>query len=142
VDQLEEDGGALGQFLASALPPFFAASTEGAGGPAQLPDAVAAIYALRPDLGTPTSGLVDVATADGLTRGLTVIATTPNAKVTMIASDAEMSTLVDRLFSEPGFDLFTALIEILMRRTDNAQVVLDIKQNQMANILRRDLTRD
>jgi inosine-uridine nucleoside N-ribohydrolase len=140
AQQLNEDGGALGQLLASALAPYFASVTQGAGGPAQIPDVVAAIYAVRPELGTPTSGLVDVATADGLTRGLTVIATTTNAKVTMIASDAEMSALVDRLFSEPGFNLFAALIEILMRRPDNAQVVLDVKDKQMANILTRDLT--
>src|SRR5438093_665715 len=50
--ELTRDGGAMGQFLASALTPYFLASTQGAGGQAAIPDAAAAIYALRPELGT------------------------------------------------------------------------------------------
>lgn len=138
--ELTRDGGAMGQFLASALTPYFLASTQGAGGPAGIPDPVAAIYALRPDLGTATSSLVDVATDAGLTRGQTVIATDPNSKIVMIADDAELSALVDRVFSDPNFDINAALGEILASRPDNAKVVLTVKGQAMVRLLERGLT--
>jgi inosine-uridine nucleoside N-ribohydrolase len=138
--KLTEEGGAMGQFLASVLTPYFMASTQGAGGQVEIPDAAAVIYALRPELGTPTSSLVDVATDAGLTRGQTVIATDPTSKITMIADDAELSALVDQVFSDPNFDINAAIGEILMRRPDNAQVVLDVKGPAMARALERGLT--
>jgi len=139
--ELTRDGGAMGQFLASVLTPYFLASTQGAGGPAGIPDAVAAIYALRPELGTATSSLVDVATAAGLTRGQTVIAITLNSKIEMIADDAELSALADQAFSgDPNFDINAALGAILARRPDNAKVVLIVKGQTMVRLLERGLT--
>jgi inosine-uridine nucleoside N-ribohydrolase len=138
--ELTKKGDALGQFLASALTPYFLASTQGAGGPAAIPDAAAVIYALRPELGTATSALVDVATDAGLTRGQTVIATDANSKIAMIADDAELSALADRAFSDPNFDINAALGQILMRRPDNAKVVLTVDGKEMARTLERGLT--
>jgi inosine-uridine nucleoside N-ribohydrolase len=140
VRKLTRDGGAMGQFLASVLTPYFQAETQGAGGEATVPDAAAAIYAVLPELGTATSSLVDVATDAGLTRGQTVMAIDTNSKIFMIADDAELSALVDRVFSEPGFDINAALGAILARRPDNAQVVLDVKGPTMARELERGLT--
>jgi inosine-uridine nucleoside N-ribohydrolase len=140
VRKLTRDGGAMGQFLASVLTPYFQAETQGLGGEASVPDATAAIYALQPELGIPTSALVDVATDAVLTRGQTVMATDTNSKIFMIADDAELSTLVDRVFSEPGFDINAALGAILARRPDNAQVVLDVRGPAMARELERGLT--
>jgi len=138
--ELSTDGGAMGQFLASVLTPYFFASTQGAGGQVAVADATAVIYALRPELGTATASLVDVAADTGLTRGQTVIATDLNSKITMIADDAEMSALADRVFSDPTFDINAALFAILSRRPDNAQVVLDAKGPAMARLLERGLT--
>jgi inosine/uridine nucleosidase len=138
--KLNQKGGAVGQLLAAALTPYFQAETQGAGGQASIPDAAAAVYALRPDLGTATSGLVDVATDNGLTRGQTVMALDPNAKITMIADDAELSALADRVFSDPNFDLNAALFQILSRRPDNAKVVLVVKGRAMTDLLEQGLT--
>jgi inosine-uridine nucleoside N-ribohydrolase len=138
--KLTQHGGAMGQFLASVLTPYFLAETQGVGGEAAIPDAAAAIYALQPELGTATSSLVDVATDAGLTRGQTVMAIDINGKIFMIADDAELSALVDRVFREPGFDINAALGAILARRPDNAQVVLDVKGPAIARELERGLT--
>jgi inosine/uridine nucleosidase len=140
TQELRTDGGAMGQFLASALDPYFFASSQGAGGEQTLADPTAAIYAVRPELGTATSSLVDVATDDGLTRGQTVIATDPNSKVFMIANDAELSALADQAFNDPNFDINAALGAILARRPDNAQVVLTVRGNAMAQRLEQGLT--
>jgi inosine-uridine nucleoside N-ribohydrolase len=139
--RLNQKGGAVGQLLSAALTPYFQAATQGAGGKASIPDVAAAIYALRPELGTATSGLVDVATDAELTRGQTVMGLDPNAKVTMIADDAELSALADRVFSDPNFDINAALFEILSRRPDNAKVVLVVKGRAMAELLEQGLTR-
>lgn len=138
--KLNQKGGAVGQLLSAALAPYFQAATQGAGGKAAIPDVAAAIYALRPELGTATSGLVDVATDSGLTRGETVMGLDPNAKVTMIADDAELSALADRVFSDPNFDINAALFQILSRRPDNAKVVLVVKGRAMAELLEQGLT--
>jgi inosine-uridine nucleoside N-ribohydrolase len=139
-EKLAAEGGAVGQLLASILQPFFASETQGAGGEAPIPDVAAVIFAARPAVGTPTSALVEVVTEQGGLRGQTIIATDPNMKVSMIADDDELSALVDRSFSEPGFNIFAAIGEILARRPDNARVLTTIDGNQIAHILERDLT--
>jgi inosine-uridine nucleoside N-ribohydrolase len=138
--ELTQDGGAMGQFLASALTPYFLALTQGAGGQVTIPDPVTAIYALRPELGTANTALVDVATDAGLTRGQTVMALDTNSKILMITSDAELSALADKVFSDPNFDINAALGAILARRPDNAKVVLVVKGQAMVRVLERGLT--
>ncbi|MEN9938905.1 MAG: hypothetical protein RLZZ387_5484 [Chloroflexota bacterium] len=139
--QLAAEGGALGQFLAAPLGAYMAAQTQGAGGMAAIPDVAAAVYALRPSLGTPQSALVDVSADQALTRGQTVIGLTMQQRVTMIASDEQMSALADQLFTVPGFDFSMALYQILMQRPDNAQVVLEVKGRAMARLAEQALTR-
>lgn len=139
--KLAAEGGALGQFLAGPLSMYMMAGTQGAGGPAAIPDVAAVAYVLQPALGTATAGLVDVATDSGLTRGQTVMGLTAAQKLTMIASDEELSALADRMFSDPTFDLNQAMGAILMRRPDNARVVLEVRGRAMAKLAERALTR-
>ncbi|HWQ15920.1 MAG TPA: nucleoside hydrolase [Roseiflexaceae bacterium] len=137
---LAQEGGALGQFLAQPVGAYMMAQTQGASGPAAIADVAAAVYVLRPHLGQATSALVDVSTDTGLTRGQTVMATTVNQRVTMIATDAQLSELADK-FLTPGFDLALALGQILMSRPDNAQVVLVVKGKTIARLVEHALTR-
>jgi purine nucleosidase len=124
---LAQSGDPLARFLAAPLGYYFAVQTQSGATRTTIPDAVAAVYALRPQIGAAQSGLVDVATDNGLTRGQTVMAFTPIAKVSMIANDDELSALVLQFFSQPGFDINMALGAILARRPDNAKVVLAVK---------------
>lgn len=140
-ERLAKRGGAVGQLLADPVQRYFASQTGGAGGQASIPDAVAAIYALDSSLATTTSALAEVSTGAGVTRGQTIIVTDPGLKITMIASDEEMTALVDRLFSDPNFDLQRAMGEILSRRPDNADFVTAVKARDMAQQLERDLIR-
>jgi inosine-uridine nucleoside N-ribohydrolase len=105
-----------------------------------MPDAAAVIYALKPDLGTPTPALIEVMTSDTVVRGQTIIATDMEEKVIMIADDAELSELADHAFDQ-DFDLDAALFDILQRRSDNAAVVLQVQAAHMSRSLERTLTR-
>ncbi len=164
--RLAQRGGTLGQFLAAVVTPYLSLQTveednsttrasvadqivckrtrgeacKARPTTASIPDAAAVIYALKPDLGTPTSALIEVMTSDNVVRGQTIIATDMEAKVIMIADDAELSDLADQAF-DPDFDLNAALFDILQRRPDNAQTVLDVKGLQMSLLLDRTLTR-
>jgi inosine-uridine nucleoside N-ribohydrolase len=138
---LARSGGPVGQLLAGALMPYFASVTHGAGGMAEIPDVAAVMLAVRPALGTASSGLAVVVTDRGFARGETVIATDPNMKVSIIADDEELSALVDRFFSDPNFDLNAAIGAILMRHPDNANITLSLDGRLMSRILERDLTR-
>jgi inosine-uridine nucleoside N-ribohydrolase len=138
---LAQEGGALGQFLAQPVGAYMAATTQGAGGPVAIPDVAAVAYVLQPALGTSTTGLVDVSTESGLTRGQTVMGLTLAHRLGMIAGDAELSQIADQLFGVPGFDINQTLGAILMRRPDNAHVVLEVRGRAMARLAERALTR-
>jgi inosine-uridine nucleoside N-ribohydrolase len=139
--KLDQRGGAMGDLLAATLTPYFQAETQGAGGDVSIPDVVAAMYAVRPELGKATPGLVDIATDGGLTRGQTVMALDSFSKITMIADDEELSELADRAFTDPNFDINAVMFEILSRRPDNAKIVLVVKSKIMSEMLEHDLTR-
>jgi inosine-uridine nucleoside N-ribohydrolase len=138
---LAEEGGAVGQFLAQPVAAYMLAQTQGAGGQVAIPDVAAVGYLLRPALGTASTGLVDVAKSEELTRGQTVIALTLGQRLAMIAGDAQLSLLADQLFSVPGFDLNQALGLILAQRPDNARVVLEVRGRAMARLAENALTR-
>lgn len=138
--QLTRRGGAVGQLLGAILPIYAQASTGGTSDEVSLADPTAVIYALRGNLGTPTSALVRVVGDEGYARGQTIIADTVNARIAVIASDEELSALADQAFI-PGFDLNAAIFGILSRQPDNATVVLDVEENQIARQLIRGLTR-
>ena len=99
------------------------------GGPTvALFDPTAAVLALHPEYITNRqSGLLVVDPAASFpTRGQTVVALTMQEKITTIADDAELSALADQAMTDPNFDLYAALAEILMRQPDNAQVVMKV----------------
>jgi len=164
--RLAQHGGALGEFLAAVVTPYFSLQTtaepatstrasiadmivckrahgqacNARPSTASIPDAAAVLYALEPDLGTPTPALIEVMTADTVVRGQTIIATDMEEKVIMIADDAELSDLADHAF-DPDFDLDAALFDILQRRPDNAAAVLEVQAAHMSWRLERTLTR-
>jgi inosine-uridine nucleoside N-ribohydrolase len=107
-----------------------------------LPDPVAVIYALENALGTAESALVKPLAGEGvpeLVRGQTIIGLTFNERLAMIASDAELSTIAFNIYNTPGYDLDSALFEILSREPDNALVVTDIDARRMHNLFLRGL---
>jgi inosine-uridine nucleoside N-ribohydrolase len=106
-----------------------------------VPDAAAIMYAIDPGTNTPLPALVKVIDDEGLARGQTVIGTTFNERMTILASDAEVSALADRVFSDPGFNLQAEIGVILMREPDNAQVVLEVDGKKMSRRLVQTLTR-
>lgn len=140
VERLSRRGGAVGQLLAAILPLYTQASTGGVGSEISLADPTAVIYALHGELGTPTSGLVRVITGNGYARGQTIIADTVNGRIPMIADDAELSLLADQAFT-PGFDINAAIGGVLARQPDNANVVLDVDENEIVRLLLRGFTR-
>ena len=95
------------------------------------------IYALANRFGTSQSALVEVLAGPGIpevARGQTIIGLTVNERITMIATDAELSAIAFQVFTDPTFDFGAALYNILVSRPDNAMVVTDINARQMHNI--------
>jgi inosine-uridine nucleoside N-ribohydrolase len=137
VAQRATAGGPIGQLLARVLAPYCQRAALGGGAPT-IPDAAAAIYALRPDLGTATSALVQVITDEGYTRGQTIVADSLAYRVSLIASSSEMSRLASQ-FTAPDFDLQTTIADILRRRPDNVRVVLDVDGPEMVRLLEQTL---
>jgi inosine-uridine nucleoside N-ribohydrolase len=99
-----------------------------------IPDVAAAMYALDSSLGTAESALVKVVTEPSLARGQTVIGLTPNERLSMIASDAELNRLAQQAIADPTFNLPAALDAILAREPYNAQLVTDIEEQRMREL--------
>lgn len=129
---LQTQGSEAAGLIAEPLQNYVAIQT-GPGGrtDASIPDVAAAMYAVDPSLGTVESALVKVTTEPGLARGQTVIGLTWDERVSMIASDAELSQLAEQVST---FELGTALGEILARESDNARLVTDIAAPQMREL--------
>jgi len=134
---LGASGNSVGQLLSRMLVPYAQMSAFGGGGVA-IPDAVAAIYALRPDLGSPRSALVQVMTVEGYVRGQTIVADTLSTRMSLILTADEMSELAQQ-FVKPGFDLQAAIGSVLQRRLDNAQVLLEVNAAEMLRLLEETL---
>ncbi len=139
TQELTNDGGQLGQFLASIFGPYSNALTQGQGGLVGLPDVAAAVYVVQPSVGTPTSGLVRIVTNTDYTRGQTIIAIEPNAKIGLVTDDAQLSGLADQVFTTPNFNLFFALAVFFAQNPDNAQVVLDVYERPLLRLFERRL---
>lgn len=97
-------------------------------------DVAAAIYAVDSSLGTAQSALVKVLTQPSLARGETIIGLTETERLFIIASDAELSRLANQKFTDPTFNLQTALGAILAREPNNARLVTNIKAQQMREL--------
>jgi purine nucleosidase len=81
--------------------------------PSELPDVVAAVYLTYPTIGETTPALVQVV-LDGPARGQTIVATTPQHQILLLASDDELSAIVGRA-QKPEFDL-AAELDVILRR--------------------------
>lgn len=136
LGQLQRRGGPAMQALVPALGAYIYSLSEG-GTQASLPDPSAVIYALANELGTAQSALVEVLAGKKIpevVRGQTVIGLTLNERITMIASDAQLSQIAVDAFTIPNYDLLAALGAILFSQPDNAQVVVDIDARRMEAI--------
>jgi inosine-uridine nucleoside N-ribohydrolase len=140
TQKLTNRGGAVGQLLAAAFGPYAATLTSGEGGEVELPDVAAAVYIVRPNLGTAESALVRVIEDNNEARGQTIIVTDPSLKVGLAANDVQLSDLADRFFSDPNFNLLLEFGMILAANPDNAQVVLEVRGGMMANLFEHRLT--
>lgn len=135
LQTLQTQGSQAAKLIAGPLKNYAVAQTSlGGATDASIPDVAAAIYAVDSSLGTTQSALVKVVTQPGLARGETDIGLTLIERVSLIASDAELSQLADQVLSDPTFDLSTALGDILAREPDNATLVTDIEQARMREL--------
>lgn len=128
------------RFLAPALQQYVAVQIDNTGS-ATIPDAVAAVYAVDPAIGTTESSLVQMVLAAGQTRGESVIALSVSERVAMIADDAELSALAERAFTDPNFNLQYELVSILIREPDNAQMLTGVPANLLTRFVLSSLRR-
>lgn len=116
----------------AGVPDCFGAPQLDAAGTA--PDVAALMYALDPSLGAEQPALLKMVAKPELVRGQSVVGLTFNEKLTMIASDEEISSLIDRYLADPSFDLFAALGQIVAREPDNVRWVTDIDEARMREL--------
>jgi inosine-uridine nucleoside N-ribohydrolase len=110
------------KFLSSAIQQYANVQLANTGR-AGIPDAVAAVLALQSEEGTRTSALIKMVLQDSLARGQSIVGLTAGEKVTMIATDQELSDMAELAFTDPTFDFPAALGAILMSEPDNAIAV-------------------
>jgi inosine-uridine nucleoside N-ribohydrolase len=156
LKQLEKTGVPAIQKLFPALE-FYLGQVADENGDSALPDPVAAIYALDPRLGTGQSALVKVTTpVDGqpeYLRGQTVVGLGFAERLTMIASDQELSANIDALLlclflagDDPDAqaacqaEFEAALGAYLFSEPDNATFVTDIQARHMRSVFVKGLT--
>ncbi len=101
---------------------------------ATIPDLAAVLVAVDPTLATTRPALVKVITADGLTRGQTIIGQTFSEQVTMIADDDEMGRLAQEAFQDPAFNFQARLAEILGREPANVDLVTAVNGSHMRDL--------
>jgi inosine-uridine nucleoside N-ribohydrolase len=134
-DKIATRGNNLGKLIAPALKQYASLFAKPTGRHGKLRvalyDPAAAVLAVRPYLGTAQTSLVMVQTPDGITRGQTIIGLTLGERLSMLASDAELSAIADQVYSDPTFDLNAALGAILFRQFDNVQTILDVNEDKI-----------
>lgn len=97
VDRLERSSNPGGRFLVQPLRGLLRAFQLLAGvAQANLPDVVAMMVALDPTLATAQEALVKIITDDCLARGQTIVGLSFIERLTLIATDQELSAIVDR----------------------------------------------
>jgi purine nucleosidase len=102
LQRLEQRGNAGGRFLVQPLRGLLTAFRNlAAADRAPLPDVIAMMVALDRSLAVVQPALVKIITDQSLTRGQTIIALSFIERLTLIASDAEISALVDRYPNDP-----------------------------------------
>jgi purine nucleosidase len=147
LDKLFAKGTPTVQFLAPAIQMYADVQIANTGR-AGIPDAVAAVVALNAGVGTRMPALVKMVLEPNRTpglepsgaRGQSIMGLNPGEQATMIASDAELSALAERAFTDPNFNFQAELGAILMREPANAQVVVSVPPNLLTKTVFRDLT--
>lgn len=124
----------LADLLTQALAGYARADGGDGSGLLSIPDAAAAIYALRPDLGEALPASVRVVVDGEHTRGQTLIALTPQHQIALAVGATGISQMVAHLAS-PGFDLGAAMGQILGQLPRNVRVVLRIDGGAMSDLL-------
>jgi inosine-uridine nucleoside N-ribohydrolase len=124
----------LARLLADPLDTYANTQSGGQSTLFTLPDLIAALYLLDPSLGTAQNCLVVVHLEDDYWRGSTIIAVSVNDMIKTLGTDAELSALAQRVFTDRNFNLPFELYKILMRSPANAKVVLslDVRENPTA----------
>jgi len=103
-----------------------------------LPDPVAAIYTVFPELGIPQplpTALVKILAGEAMpeyVRGQSIIGLSFEERLSMIVDDAELNALIDLAFVNPD-EFFNQLFIIVSRDPDNATVVTDVAARRMIN---------
>ena len=141
VQELQSQDSGAAKLIAGPLQTYISVQTGLAGiTDVSIPDVAAALYAVDSSLGTDQSALVKVVTQPSLARGQTIIGSTLNERISIIASNEELSRLATQASSDPTFNLQRALGAILAREPDNARLVTDIEARQMLRLFLSALT--
>jgi purine nucleosidase len=141
LDRLFAKGSPVVQFLAPAIQQYADVQLANTGR-AGLPDAVAAVLALRTSTGVQQGALVRMVLESSLARGQSIVGLTPSERIAMTADDSELSALADRAFAfppDPTFNLQWELGAILVRAPQNAQAVLSVPASLLAKTVLPDL---
>jgi len=129
--------GQAGQLLARVLDGYGQA-VRLHGGTLSIPDAAAVIYALYPQLGVVAPATVRVVTEGELTRGQTIVALSERHQAALALGTSGVERLASNI-GDPSFDYAAALREASARAPHNAQVVLQIDAEAMAERLEEGL---
>jgi inosine-uridine nucleoside N-ribohydrolase len=138
LDKLFAKGIPAIKFLSSAIQQYANVQLANTGR-AGIPDAVAALIALQSSEGTRTPALVKMVLQESPARGQSIVGLTAGEKVTMIASDQQLSAMAELAFTDPNFNFQAALGAILMSEPDNAVAVTAASTTLLSKTVFRDL---
>ncbi|MCA9981036.1 MAG: nucleoside hydrolase [Anaerolineales bacterium] len=137
VGELQASSNPIAQTLAGPLSFYYGlVSQQGGEDFAPLYDVAAVQYAVRPQFAKEAEyALVKIVMDPGLAFGQTIIGNDLDEVIPLVADDAELSALADAVFADPfnpDFELFEmGLGGIFLREPFNANVILDVRKNNM-----------
>ncbi|NNJ12993.1 hypothetical protein EKD04_021955 [Chloroflexales bacterium ZM16-3] len=134
AERLAGENEALARLFTQLLTGYGQAEGGDGSGMLGIPDAVAAIFALRPVLGDALPATVQVVVDGEYTRGQTVIALTPQHQLVLSIGATGISQMASQM-GTPGFDVGAAMGALLAQLPRNTRVVLQIDGGTMADLL-------
>jgi purine nucleosidase len=135
--EVQTSSNPIAQALAGPLTFYYGLVADQTGADfAPLYDVAAVQYAVRDRFAKHAEfALVKIVTDPGLAFGQTIVGNDVDEVIPMIADDAELSELADAVFADPfnpDFELFElGLGGIFLREPFNANVILDVRKNNM-----------
>jgi inosine-uridine nucleoside N-ribohydrolase len=96
--------------------------------------AATAIYALHHEFGSTAPALVRVSDSDGVTRGQTVIATSPTQRAVLALGIEVLAALIAEA-GAPGVEFNTLLDAVLAQHPTNAQIVTSLAAARLVDLL-------